>query len=171
MYGSILVVHLFNHVKNDENKLETSHFLLRNIKQIKKISATRELPIFIMSISLSSPASWTTRDVETWATKVGLSTTTIITLAENEIDGPTLITLSKDDLKSELELNSLPARRYLWDLIENLKLEQFDADSSTAIQSHEEEIEQLDSLLMSRYQHKVPVPPGDEAVVVLHQHL
>eukprot|EP00548_Thalassiothrix_antarctica_P011244 CAMPEP_0194161152 /NCGR_PEP_ID=MMETSP0152-20130528/78782_1 /TAXON_ID=1049557 /ORGANISM="Thalassiothrix antarctica, Strain L6-D1" /LENGTH=521 /DNA_ID=CAMNT_0038870909 /DNA_START=46 /DNA_END=1609 /DNA_ORIENTATION=- len=82
-----------------------------------------------------SIASWTVYDVEAWAESVGLSSSTISNLVENEVDGPTLITLNKTDLKSELDIKSLPARRYLWDVIQNLKFEQENSDYYVAIQS------------------------------------
>ncbi len=56
-------------------------------------------------------------DVESWARQVGLSESTIIALSKNEVDGPTLVTLEKDELRSELGIVSLPARRYIWSLI------------------------------------------------------
>ena len=47
------------------------------------------------------------------ARQVGLAEITISVLVENEIDGPTLVTLDKEELRSELGIVSLPARRYL----------------------------------------------------------
>jgi hypothetical protein len=48
------------------------------------------------------PCTWNVGDVERWARSVKLSETTISILRDNEIDGPTLATLSQDDLQGEL---------------------------------------------------------------------
>lgn len=72
----------------------------------------------------SSPASWTVTDVVSWATQTRLGPTTIAALEQNEVDGPTLVTLTKTELQTELGISSLSARRYLWDLIKSLRLEQ-----------------------------------------------
>jgi hypothetical protein len=59
----------------------------------------------------------------------------------NEIDGPTLVTLRKEELRSELGIVSLPAWRYLWDLIESLRSQQETSDYSVALDLHEAEID------------------------------
>ncbi len=90
-----------------------------------------------------NPTSWSTLDVEDWARRVGLPEGTITGLRENEIDGPTLVTLEKDELRSELGIRSLPARRYLWDLIVTLRSLQDSYDRTAAIDVFEDEIESL----------------------------
>jgi|SaaInl74LU_5_DNA_1037368.scaffolds.fasta_scaffold24998_2 hypothetical protein len=90
-----------------------------------------------------NPTSWNASDVEDWARRVGLSESTITRLSENEVDGPTLVTLEKDELRSELGIGSLPARRYLWDLIVTLRSYQSSSDHTAAIDAFEEDIESL----------------------------
>ena len=90
-----------------------------------------------------NPTSWSATDVERWARGVGLSDGTILALRENEIDGPTLATLEKNELKSELGIVSLPARRYLWSLIISLRSYQGCSDRSKALDVFEEEIDVL----------------------------
>ena len=92
---------------------------------------------------MMNPASWNASDVERWARQVGLSESTIMALSENEIDGPTLVTLEKDELRSELGIVSLPARRYIWSLILMLRSHQESSDRIKAIDVFEEEIESL----------------------------
>jgi hypothetical protein len=92
---------------------------------------------------MMNPASWNASDVERWARQVGLSESTIMALSENEIDGPTLVTLEKDELRSELGIVSLPARRYIWGLILMLRSHQESSDRIKAIDVFEEEIESL----------------------------
>jgi hypothetical protein len=89
---------------------------------------------------MSSPATWTRKDVVSWAEEAKLAPETISALSQNHVDGPTLVTLTKAELQSELGIASLPARRYLWELIKSLRSEQETSDYSTAIQAHEEEI-------------------------------
>ena len=91
----------------------------------------------------SSPASLTVTDVLSWATQARLGPTTIAALEQNEVDGPTLVTLTKTELQTELGISSLSARRYLWDLIKGLRLEQDANDYSVALRAHEEEIQTL----------------------------
>ncbi len=90
-----------------------------------------------------NPSSWSASDVEDWARRVGLSECIITGLIQNEVDGPTLVTLEKDELRSELGIDSLPARRYLWDLIVTLRSYQLSSDRTAAIEVFEEEIESL----------------------------
>lgn len=92
-----------------------------------------------------NPASWNATDVEQWARQVGLSDATISILRENEINGPTLVTLEKEELRSELGIASLPSRRYLWDLISTLRAHQGSSDLTKAIDVLEEEIDTLAS--------------------------
>lgn len=97
----------------------------------------------------SSPASWSVDEVGQWATEAGLTRETINALVQNEVDGPTLITLTKSELRSELGVSSLPARRYLWELLKNLKSEQEISDLTVAVVAHEEEISALADSLRS----------------------
>jgi hypothetical protein len=89
------------------------------------------------------PCTWKVDDVERWARSVKLSETTITILKENDVDGPTLATLSQDDIKSELGIRSLPARRYLYDLIRKLRAQQDSANLVAAVEVHSAEIENL----------------------------
>jgi IBR domain, a half RING-finger domain len=91
----------------------------------------------------SSPASWSVDEVASWATAARLARETVTALVENEVDGPTLVTLTKADLQFELQISSLPARRYLWELLKNLKSEQETSDLNVAVKIHEEEINAL----------------------------
>jgi len=91
-------------------------------------------------MAAASPSAWTVEDVQEWAENLKLSDETIATLAENEIDGATLVTLTKEELRSELGIRSLPARRCLWEWIQNLKAEQVASDFSAAMMVHENEI-------------------------------
>ncbi len=81
--------------------------------------------------------------MEDWARRVGLSESITTVLTQNEVDGPTLVTLEKDELRSELGIGSLPARRYLWDLIVTLRSYQNGSDHTAVIDVLEEEIESL----------------------------
>ena len=90
-----------------------------------------------------NPTSWTALDVENWARQVGLSDAASSTLRENEVDGATLVTMEREELRSELGIVSLPARRYLWDLILSLRSYQGSSDRTVAIDILEQEIEAL----------------------------
>ena len=92
---------------------------------------------------MMNPTSWSATDVARWARRVGQSDGTILALRENEIDGPVLATLEKNELKSELGIVSLPARRYLWSLIISLRSYQGCSDRSKALDVFEEEIDVL----------------------------
>ena len=89
----------------------------------------------------TSPATWAGTDVVSWAEQAKLAPETVSALSQNHVDGPTLVTLTKAELQSELGIASLPARRYLWELIKSLRSEQETSDYSKAIQVHEEEIQ------------------------------
>ena len=95
---------------------------------------------------VASPASWSVDEVATWARSAKLSDATVTSLIENEVDGPTLTTLRKGELQSELGIASLAARRYLWDLIEKIRSEQVTADYAAAVDVHKEEILALSKL-------------------------
>jgi hypothetical protein len=90
--------------------------------------------------STSPPATWKSADVVAWATQARLTPDVIASLTSNEVDGPTLVTLTKSELQSELGIISLPARRFLWELIKSLKSEQATCDYSAAIEVHQQEI-------------------------------
>jgi SAM domain (Sterile alpha motif) len=89
------------------------------------------------------PCRWTVADVEDWARSVKLSEATIATLRENEVNGATLVTLSRTEIQHELGIKSLAVRRYLYDLIERLKSQQDSANFYAALDVHAEEIENL----------------------------
>ena len=88
-----------------------------------------------------SPATWTATDVATWAVQAKLAESTVLALKDNEVDGPTLVTLSKAEIQSELGITSLPGRRCLWEHIKGLRAEQETNDYSTAIKMHQDEIQ------------------------------
>lgn len=91
-----------------------------------------------------NPSEWNVIDVSSWARDVAkLSDATISALTENEVNGATLVTLTKAELKSELEVNSLSGRRYLWDAIERIRHQHHVEDLSVAVNVHEAEIENL----------------------------
>lgn len=89
----------------------------------------------------NAPATWTVENVADWATQAKVPEDVVSSLSMNQVDGPTLVTLSKSDLQSELGIASLPARRYLWELVKSLKAQQTTSDYSVAIQVHEQEIQ------------------------------
>jgi hypothetical protein len=89
------------------------------------------------------PSLWKIQDVIEWATTVTLSESAIQALKDNEVDGATLITLTKDELRDDLEIRSLAARRYIWGKIEQLRAEEQIADEATALQVHLAEIDNL----------------------------
>ena len=47
-----------------------------------------------------NPASWSSADVQDWARRKGLPDSTATALAENEVDGPTLLTLDREELRA-----------------------------------------------------------------------
>lgn len=96
--------------------------------------------VFIMDIP---PTLWGVQGVENWARAVKLSEATIAALAENEIDGPTLITLSRDELSRELGIRSLSSRRFLWEALLKLRSQQNAEDCAVAVAAHTSEIENL----------------------------
>jgi len=100
--------------------------------------------------TISPPAAWKATDVAAWATQRRLAPEVISSLIQNEVDGPTLLTLTKSDLRSELGVESLPARRYVWELIQSLKSEQETCDYSVAIEFHAREVDSLSLIQESR---------------------
>ncbi|EJK72401.1 hypothetical protein THAOC_06074 [Thalassiosira oceanica] len=92
-----------------------------------------------------NPASWSPTDVQDWARRKGLPHSTATALAENEVDGPTLLTLDREELRADLGITSLPARRFLYELILSLKSYQISTDRTRAIDVLEEEIDSLQS--------------------------
>jgi hypothetical protein len=90
-----------------------------------------------------APSSWSLSQVEAWASSVKLSSGTVETLLENDVDGATLMSLTKEELRTELGIQSLAVRRYLWDLIEQVRLEDQNADFSVALAVHSDEIKGL----------------------------
>jgi hypothetical protein len=53
------------------------------------------------------------------------------------------VTLSRTEIQHELGIQSLAARRYLYDLVERLKAQQESANFYAALDIHAEEIENL----------------------------
>ncbi|KAJ3234348.1 hypothetical protein HDU78_005889 [Chytriomyces hyalinus] len=64
---------------------------------------------------------WTVAVVGDWLTKIGASPEVVKSFAEQEIDGSILVTLSADDLKSELGVSALGIRRKIVLAIERLR--------------------------------------------------
>jgi IBR domain, a half RING-finger domain/SAM domain (Sterile alpha motif)/Zinc finger, C3HC4 type (RING finger) len=95
--------------------------------------------------SSKPPCQWGVIEVEDWARSVKLSEETISKLVENEVDGPTLAILTKEELQTELGIRSLPARRHLWDLIQRTRTQQNKADFFHAVDIHRNEIYNLKS--------------------------
>lgn len=92
------------------------------------------------SYTTSPPATWKAADVALWATQARLTPEVVSAFTCNDVDGPTLVTLTKSELRSELGITSLPARRFCWELIKSLKSEQLTCDYSSALDVHQQEI-------------------------------
>jgi len=88
-----------------------------------------------------TPTQWNTNDVLEWASNIPLPKKVCSALEENEIDGPILLTLSQADLKDELGIRSLGARRFLWENIKFLQNNNHFHELKYAIQLHIDEIE------------------------------
>ncbi|GKY99816.1 hypothetical protein MPSEU_000935400 [Mayamaea pseudoterrestris] len=95
----------------------------------------------------TAAAEWTVSDVVAWARKVNLSDDSVQALLENQVDGSTLITLDRAEIQNELGIRSLGARRYLWDLIKSLRIEQTTKDFIIAVELHKDEIVSLENNL------------------------
>jgi hypothetical protein len=88
-----------------------------------------------MASTTSVPSIWEVSDVEAWAHRVKLSDETVATLVGDQVDGPTLVILQQDELRSMLGILSLPARRHLWEIIEGLRSQQQASNFSALIES------------------------------------
>ena len=99
------------------------------------------------------PNLWSVGDVEMWARALGIADETRAALSKNRVDGATLITLDKAELRSELQIHSLAARRHLWDALTKLRAMQEMSDYPVAIDLHEEEIEKLGHAPINDGQH------------------
>lgn len=108
-----------------------------------------------MASLTAAPLRWSVDDVDRWASSIKLSDDTRSALKENEIDGFTLVTLSKNELKSELGISSLATRRYLWEHIEKLRYCQEASDVSIAVSLHQEEIDSLTGFQITDNEHHV----------------
>jgi IBR domain, a half RING-finger domain len=120
-------------------------------KQSKDRPTSMKISILTMAAEAEpilhfDPRRWTVTDVEDWARSVKLSEATIAALRENEVNGVTLVTLSRAEIQHELGIKSLAARRYLHDLIERLKIQQVSANFYAALDVHAEEIENLNTV-------------------------
>eukprot|EP00934_Nitzschia_sp_Nitz4_P007557 Nitzschia sp. Nitz4//scaffold247_size31676//23943//25415//NITZ4_007932-RA/size31676-processed-gene-0.21-mRNA-1//-1//CDS//3329543961//7547//frame0 len=92
----------------------------------------------------SHPASaWSVQEVLSWANQERVADEVTDTLLRNQVDGSTLITLTQEELKSELSIQSLPARRHLWEILQCLQTEAVSSDYSRALQAHGQEIQRL----------------------------
>ncbi|KAJ3237830.1 hypothetical protein HDU81_008933 [Chytriomyces hyalinus] len=76
----------------------------------------------IMSGPNGGVEEWTVAVVGDWLTKIGASPDVVKSFAEQEIDGSILVTLSADDLKSELGVTALGIRRKIVLAIERLRV-------------------------------------------------
>eukprot|EP00541_Cyclophora_tenuis_P015706 CAMPEP_0116545052 /NCGR_PEP_ID=MMETSP0397-20121206/2456_1 /TAXON_ID=216820 /ORGANISM="Cyclophora tenuis, Strain ECT3854" /LENGTH=162 /DNA_ID=CAMNT_0004069327 /DNA_START=1122 /DNA_END=1606 /DNA_ORIENTATION=- len=90
------------------------------------------------------PQSWGVDDTSLWAREVAkLNADTVQSLLDNEVDGSTLVALEKEDLRTELGMKSLAARKYLWHAIERVRWQHESSDYSLAIDLHQKEIDGL----------------------------
>ncbi|CAJ1966499.1 unnamed protein product [Cylindrotheca closterium] len=95
------------------------------------------------------PSTWTATDVQQWAVDMRLAQEAVVGLSENQIDGATLITLSKSELREDLGIKSLAARRHLLDLIRSLQIQNETSDFSAAMDVHDEEIRRFAAIQVS----------------------
>ena len=95
------------------------------------------------------PSTWTLIDVQRWAVESRLDNEAVVGLAENQIDGATLVTLSKAEIREDLGITSLPARRHLLDLIHSLKIQNETSELSAAMDVHDEEIRRFAAVEVS----------------------
>lgn len=79
---------------------------------------------------LGDSRKWTVAETGAWLTQAGFEDL-VRTFAENEIDGPTLLTLGTDELRDELGVKALAQRRSLISAISALKQENDKLDAST----------------------------------------
>ena len=91
----------------------------------------------------SSATNWSVHEVLEWARTVRLPQSVLQALSENEVDGPTLVTLRQEELRTELGILSLPARRYFWDRIATLQKQQDTVDHAAALYVLDSEIKGL----------------------------
>lgn len=56
---------------------------------------------------------WKVSEIEAWAHRVKLSDEMVATPAGDRVDGPALVTLQQEELRSKLRILSLPARQHL----------------------------------------------------------
>jgi hypothetical protein len=97
--------------------------------------------IVSMASTNTAPSSWDVSDVEAWARRVKLSDETVDTLVGNQVDGPTLVSLQEEELRSKLGNLSLPARCHLWDILESLcSQQQLRSDAAQQRQALEDRI-------------------------------
>ena len=112
-------------------------FHIKPIRKSRKMSDSKQY----------SPANWSVVEVTAWAAMAGLSSEIIETLEDNEIDGPVLLTLSRDDLKNEIGIKKLSTRRYFWDSLEKLRSQQNVSDYNEAVILHENEVINLEDFV------------------------
>mmetsp|Transcript_33674 Transcript_33674/g.73527 ORF Transcript_33674/g.73527 Transcript_33674/m.73527 type:complete len:326 (-) Transcript_33674:258-1235(-) len=82
---------------------------------------------------LGDSRKWSVAETGAWLTKSGFEEL-VVTFAENEIDGPTLLTLGTDELRDELGVKALAQRRSLISAISALKQENDRLDKSSTQQ-------------------------------------
>ena len=81
-----------------------------------------------MASTNTVPSIWEVSDVEAWAYRAKLSDETVATRVGDLVDGPTLVILQQEELRSMLGILSLPARRLIWEIIEGLRSQQQASD-------------------------------------------
>eukprot|EP00238_Polyblepharides_amylifera_P000402 CAMPEP_0196573452 /NCGR_PEP_ID=MMETSP1081-20130531/3353_1 /TAXON_ID=36882 /ORGANISM="Pyramimonas amylifera, Strain CCMP720" /LENGTH=163 /DNA_ID=CAMNT_0041891167 /DNA_START=521 /DNA_END=1012 /DNA_ORIENTATION=- len=69
---------------------------------------------------LGEVSEWSVGEVGSWLLQIGFEDL-VVEFARNEIDGQTLITLGKEELRDDLGVTSLPRRRKLSEQIDALK--------------------------------------------------
>ena len=92
-----------------------------------------------LSILTEQVAGWSVERVVDWARVCYFPESVLQALKQNEIDGETIITLTRQDLRDELRISSLVHRRRLFDEIGMLRAEarENDVECALKVQSHE----------------------------------
>ena len=87
---------------------------------------------------------WGVPDVLTWAQDIAkLSQPVIDALAHNEIDGLALVCITEAEVQSKLGVDSIPARKFVWDALQGVRYRQMISDFAIAVDLNEKEIANL----------------------------
>mmetsp|Transcript_24778 Transcript_24778/g.65040 ORF Transcript_24778/g.65040 Transcript_24778/m.65040 type:complete len:573 (-) Transcript_24778:93-1811(-) len=95
-----------------------------------------------MSPGLRNHATtWGEADVQVWLMRQGLANSQIgSTFAQNQVDGKTLLMLTPDDIREELQIQSLFDRKKLWDSLEQLRYIELNRDLKAAVNMQQEDV-------------------------------